>query len=118
MQRFFILAICYFSFFTAANACDFPFPEVKTSEFISDKTVFWGRATAKKWDRHTKMRVEDNFPTSTYLDVEVIRPLKGKIGKDFKVWLSETRCGIDVTLGQVFLFVVRPIGKSDYYADK
>ena len=118
MKRLFVLAICYFGYFPAANACDFPLPEIKTSEFISDKTVFWGRATAKKWDRHTKMSVEDNFPTSTYLDVEVIRPLQGKISKDFKVWLSESSCGIDVTLGRVSLFVVRPIGKSDFYADQ
>ena len=99
-------------------ACDFPLPEIKTSEFISEKTVFWGRATAKKWDRHTKMSVEGNFPTSTYLDVKVFRPLKGKVDDSLKVWLSETSCRIDVPLGRTVLFVVKPTGKSDYYADQ
>jgi len=118
MKRFFILAICCFSYFPAVNACDFPLPEIKTNEFISDKTVFWGRATAKKWDRHTKMSVEGNFPTSTYLDVTVFRTLKGNVDDSLKVWLSETSCGIDVPLGQTALFIVRPLGKSEYYADQ
>lgn len=118
MKRLFILAICCFSYIPVVNACDFPLPELKTSEFVSDKTVFWGRATAKKWDRHTKISDGMGFPTSIYVDVEVIRPLIGNVDKTSKVWLSETGCGIDVPLGQIFLFVVKPMGKSDYYADQ
>ncbi|GGX56093.1 hypothetical protein GCM10011309_01020 [Litorimonas cladophorae] len=117
MKWFLIIAFCFLSYPVTADACDFPPPDIKTSEFVSDKTVFWGRATAKKWDPDAVTSIENNFPTSTYLEVEVIRQLKGDVRKNTKVWLSETSCGIDVTLGNITLFVVKPIGGSDFYAD-
>ena len=118
MKWFIVFTICFLIYSPTVSACDFPPPDIKTSEFVSNKTVFWGRATAKKWNPDSTMSIEDNFPTSTYLDVEVIRQLKGKVGKNSKIWLSETSCGIDVPLGQINLFVVKSIGRSDFYADQ
>ncbi len=118
MKGFFVFLFCYFSLVQSAWACDYQIPDITTSEYISGKTVFWGFATAKKWDRNAKFNPEGEYPTSTYIEVEVLRGLKGKIGKKTKIWLSETSCGIDPPLGEVFLFVVRPEGKSDYYADE
>ena len=118
MKNFFGFLFFYFVFVQSVWACDYLIPDITTSEYISGKTVFWGFATAKKWDRNAKFNPEGDFPTSTYLEVEVLRGLKGKIGKETKIWLSETSCGIDPPLGEVFLFVVRPEGKSEYYADE
>lgn len=118
MTRFVLITICFLVYSPIANACDYELPEIKTSEYISDKTIFWGRATAKKWEPQAKIGGGTGFPTSIYADVEVIRPLKGTISKKSKIWLSQSSCGIYVPLGQVILFVVKPIGESDYYADQ
>lgn len=117
MKKISIFAFFYFSFLPTTFACDFSPPEMKTSEFIADKAVFWGRATAKKWNPYS-LKALEHSTNSTFLDVEVIKPLKGEIGNHSKIWLdNKTSCGIDIPLGRIYLFVVKPIGNSDYFAD-
>ena len=54
MKRLLVFILCNFYVAQSAQACDYPSPDFTTSEYISEKTVFWGVATAKKWKRNTE----------------------------------------------------------------
>ena len=99
-----------------ASACSWAPADQITSEFISDKILFWGMTTELKWDKNPKLTGTAERPNK-YYEVEVIKPLRGKVGKTVKVWTESDTCGASFNLGEIELFVVKRNDKRDYYGD-
>ncbi len=117
MIKIFITLILFFSFNFSAVACDWAPKEQKVSEFVSGKTIFWGRAVEAKWDKTVENDELGSVPR-VYNIVEVIKPIEGNVGRKVKVWADPSSCGTYIPLGIVQLIVVRPYQKNSFYTDQ
>lgn len=103
---------CLFLFSSQASACSFSSPSGTISEWVNNKTVFWGRAINTEWERPTGSEFAPNVITT----FEVLEPVKGELKKTIKVRhvASQPACGLTYDLGRIQLYVVSETDTKSY----
>jgi len=94
---------------TQALACSWPNHEIKASEFVKGKTIFWGRALETK---------QASAPSHN-LVVDVVKPLHGKTKKRVRLLVdNSTSCAHEFKINEVELYILRKWEDNRLYTDQ
>jgi len=113
--RVFLILVSFFCSTAITHACSWAPPTGNVSDWVEDKTIFWGRPLESKWDR--KARNMD-YPIHTY--IELLEPLKGNPPKIVKVRHHTFigMCGTNFELGRVQLVIIRKNDAGTFTSDE